>query len=381
MRLASCFITLSFATLILSGQRQEEIRVSYAFNDVPFEDFVHELEQKNNLRFFYLENWIAGLNVTVKADSITIPDLMTQTLKSTGLGFVIKSPDKIYLLPDKSFVNERPDYFVSKEEQLSDSLDYESESLAEKRYLKGREPDMVETIVIGNHHKARPGRNVKISGKLTQEDTGEPLIGATLFIKDLRKGAATDINGMFSIALPPGKYSCIFQCVGIEEVKCILDVQSDGFFSLPMKQKITSIAEVTISAAGSYSRGAEVGFERIAIKTIKELPSLMGEKDVLKISQMLPGVVSISEASSGVNVRGSSADQNLFYVNRITAYNTSNLFGFFSVINSSIIKDFSIYKGHIPVEYGGRLSSVFTIETRKGNKKKFFTPGRVRPVY
>jgi hypothetical protein len=163
-------------------------------------------------------------------------------------------------------------------------------------------------------------------------------------------------------------------------VKCILDVQSDGFFTLPMQQKVTSIAEVTISANESFSRGASVGYERIAIKTIKELPSLMGEKDILKISQMLPGVVSISEASSGVNVRGSSTDQNLFFVNRIPVYNTSHLFGFFSVINSSIIKDFSIYKGHIPVEYGGRLSSIFTIETRKGNKNKFFTQGGISPV-
>src|SRR4030042_366012 len=166
MRLASCFIALSFATLILSGQQQEEIRVSCAFNDVTFEDFVHELEKKNNLRFFYLENWIAGLKVTVKADSITIHDLMTQTLKSTRLGFVIKSPDKIYLLPDKTFIYGIPDYFISDASRVADTLSDESESLAEKRYLKGREPDMVETIVIGNHHKARPGRNVKISGQL-----------------------------------------------------------------------------------------------------------------------------------------------------------------------------------------------------------------------
>jgi hypothetical protein len=380
MKLTGCFTVLLFVSLILSGQQQQEVRVSCVFDDVTFEEFVHELEEKNNLRFFYLESWVAGLKINIQADSLPITKLMTRALISSRLGFVFKAPDKIYLLPDRNFVNEIPDYFVSDEVKTRESQDNETESLAEKRYLKGREPDMIETIVIGTRQNARAGRNARISGRLTQEDTGEPLIGATLFIKDLGKGAATDANGIFTIALPPGKYSSVFQCVGIEEVKCILDVRSDGFFSLPMEQKITSIAEVTISAAGSYTRGADVGYERIAIKTIKELPSLMGEKDVLKISQMLPGVVSISEASSGVYVRGSSADQNLFYVNRIPVYNTSHLFGFFSVINSTIIKDFSIYKGHVPAEYGGRLASVFTIETRKGNKNKFFTQGGVSPV-
>ncbi len=380
MRLTGCFVILLINTLIFYGQQQKEIKVSCSFIDVPFEDFVNELEQKNNLQFFYLEPWIDSLKVNVKADTITISSLMALVLKSTGFGFVFKSPDRVYLLPDNTFIHQIPDYFISDKEHLSDGMIYESESLAEERYLKGREPDMIETIVIGNHNEARPGKNVKISGRLIQEDTGEPLIGATLYIKDLEKGAATDANGILSIVLPVGKYSGIFQCMGIEDVKCILDVQSDGYFSLPMQQKITSIAEVTINASGSHSRGAIVGYERIAIRTIKELPSLMGEKDVLKISQTLPGVVSVSEASSGVNVRGSGADQNLFYVNRIPIYNTSHLFGFFSVINPLIIKDFSIYKGHIPAEYGGRLSSVFTIETRKGNKNKFFTQGGISPV-
>ena len=381
MRKIGCIITgFMFGALMVYGQQHSEIRISCSFNNISFEDFVKELEQKNHLHFFFLEEWIDDLRVTVKADSVTLSVLMAQVLKSTSLGFVIKSADKIYLLPDNNFVNQIPDYFISDREQVFDSMKYGSESLAEERYLKGREPDMIETIVIGNRNKATPGRNAKISIKLTQEDTGEPLIGATFYIKDLEKGTATDVNGILNIVLPTGKYSGIFQCVGIEEVKCILDVQSDGFFSLPMKQKITSIAEVTISANESFTRAASVGYERIAIKTIKEIPTLMGEKDILRISLMLPGVVSVSEASSGVNVRGSNADQNLFYVNRIPVYNSSHLFGFFSAINSSIIKDFSIYKGHVPAEYGGRLSSVFTVETRKGNKNKFFTQGGISPV-
>ncbi len=380
MRLVACIVILGFNTLFFYSQQPGEISISCSFEDLPFKDFVNELEQHHNLRFFYDETWVEGLKVNLKADTITISAMMKQVFKATGLGFVFQSPDRIYLLPDNTFVHHVPDYFISEEEHLPDSMKYLSESLAQERYLRGRAPDMIETIVIGNDHKSRQGRNARISIRLIQEDTGEPLIGATLYIQEMEKGAAADANGILSMVLPPGKYSALFQHMGIEEVKCILDIRSDGFYTLPMQQKITSIAEVTIKADGAFSRGAAVGYERIAIKTIKELPTLMGEKDVLKISQTLPGIVSVSEASSGVHVRGSGADQNLFYVNRIPVYNTSHLFGFFSVINPLIIKDFSIYKGHVPAEYGGRLSSIFTIETRKGNKNKFFAQGGISPV-
>jgi hypothetical protein len=113
-----------------------------------------------------------------------------------------------------------------------------------------------------------------------------------------------------------------------------------------------------------------MGFARLDIKTIKEIPLVMGEKDLLKVAQMLPGIQSVGEGSSGFNVGGSSTDQNMIYINKIPVYNSSHLFGFFSAFSPDIIQGFSLYKSNIPVEFGGRIASVFNITTREGNKNR-----------
>ncbi|MBV5348419.1 TonB-dependent receptor plug domain-containing protein, partial [bacterium] len=168
--------------------------------------------------------------------------------------------------------------------------------------------------------------------------------------------------------------------LGMTEVKGNLDVRSDGYFSMTLKKQLHAIDEVLVHGQKTQKRSSKLGMENVSVKTMKELPTLMGEKDVMKVAQMLPGIVSVGEGSAGVNVRGGNADQNLFYLNEIPVYNSSHLFGFFSSINSDIINNFTIYKGQIPAEYGGRLSSVFNVELRKGHKNSFFTQGGISPV-
>jgi hypothetical protein len=124
----------------------------------------------------------------------------------------------------------------------------------------------------------------------------------------------------------------------------------------------------------------DIGVERFSMNSLKQVPVFMGERDVIKISKLLPGITSAGEASVGVNVRGGNVDQNIFYINRMPVYNTSHLFGFFSAFSSDMIRDFSIYKGNVPVNYGGRLSSVFNILTRKGNNKMFTAHAGISPV-
>mgnify|MGYP002065127674 CR=1 FL=1 len=123
-----------------------------------------------------------------------------------------------------------------------------------------------------------------------------------------------------------------------------------------------------------------MGYSRLDIQNIKEIPLVMGEKDVIRVAQLLPGVQSVGEGSSGFNVSGSSADQNLFYIDRIPVYNTFHLFGFFSAFNPDIIKEFNLYKSNIPVEYGGRIASVLNVSTREGNRKQFTGRGGISPI-
>jgi len=123
-----------------------------------------------------------------------------------------------------------------------------------------------------------------------------------------------------------------------------------------------------------------MGFTQISIKNIKEIPVVLGEKDVLKVVHMLPGVQNAGEGSAGINVRGSAADQNMFFLNKIPVYNTSHLFGFFSAFNPDIIRDFSFYKSNLPAKYGGRLASVIDISSRQGNNRKFTARGGISPI-
>lgn len=364
----------------LSGQPKQEIRVNGLFRNVSFNEFVTNLETQYQVHFYYDENWVNTIKINIDARQLSIPDLMDRVLLPTMLDYVYQSPGDIYILPDKKFVKSLPEYYLSKSGQDSLQDKQQSGTEIEEKYLRGRQPDMIQTIIVGNRDKFKRGKMVVINGKLTDVETDEPLVGATVYIPELQKGGATDASGFVTLALKPGVYAVEFRCLGMSEVKGNLDVRSDGYFAVGLKKQLEVIGEVLVQGQKSQKRGSKLGMENVSVSTMKELPTLMGEKDVLKIAQMLPGIVSVGEGSAGVNVRGGNADQNLFYINEIPIYNSSHLFGFFSSINSDIIQNFSIFKGQIPAEYGGRLSSVFNVETRKGHKNKFFTQGGVSPV-
>jgi len=381
MKFFVAYFLVYFSFLLsLAGQQKDDVHINGSFKNLPFNDFVTKLESQYPIHFYFDENWVKSLIINIEAHDLSVPQLMDKVILPSLLDYIYQSPGTIFILPDKKFVRQLPEYYVPK--NGIDSLQERQKDLTgmEDKYLRGRQPDRIKTIVIGSRDKVKNGKLAVISAKLNDEETGEPLIGATIYIPKLKKGGATDASGFVTLALRPGVYAVEFRCIGMTEVKGNLDVRSDGYFVVTLKKQLEVIGEVLIQGQKVLKRGSKLGMENVSVTTMKELPTMMGEKDVLKIAQMLPGIVSVGEGSAGVNVRGGNADQNLFYINEIPVYNSSHLFGFFSAINSDIIKNFSIYKGQIPAEYGGRLSSVFNVETRKGNKNKFFTQGGVSPV-
>lgn len=379
MRAIDTYILILFLFPVsLSGQQKKDVLISGTYKDLNFSDFSSLLEKEYNVQFFFKEEWVDSLKINLVAQSLLLSQLMDQVLVATLLDYIIASPGTVFILPDKKFAHELP-YFHFPEEERATSTPSQTKGMEEK-YLQGRKPDMIETIVVGSMDKAKQGGSAVITGKVTEEESGEPLIGATIYLPNMHKGAATDNYGRLTLSLKPGIYLAVFQCMGMAEIKGNLDVRSDGYFSIGMKEQAQAIEEVIVKGEETVKRGARLGLENVSSKTIKELPALMGEKDVMKIAQMLPGIVSTGEGSGGINVRGGNADQNLFYINEVPVYNSSHLFGFFSSINSDIIDNFSVFKGHVPAEYGGRLASVFNVETRKGNKNKFFTQGGISPI-
>ena len=347
---------------------------------VPFSEFCKSVVRESSVKVFYMEKWISDLKVTIDSDSITVMEAVKEALKGTGLG-VSSWHGNLVVMPGEKISPALPEYNFTQTIDIVSNADSGSKVRNEERYMTGRKGDVPQTIRIGQKNGPISGGKARIRGRILDEETGEPIFSATIFIIETRTGAVSDMNGLVSMTLKPGIYNAVFEFMGFEKKKYQLEVLSDGNYTISMNKSVIQMQEVVVYGDRQMNiRAKDPGLDKLTIKAIRELPMMMGERDILKVSATLPGIVSVGEGSAGLNVRGGGSDQNAFYINKIPVYNTSHLFGFFPAFNSDIIKDFSIYKGHIPAQYGGHLSSVFNLITRQGNKKHFTAKGGISPI-
>lgn len=218
-----------------------------------------------------------------------------------------------------------------------------------------------------------------ISGSVRDASNGEDLTGATIYITELNTGTISDFYGNYSITVPKGHYTIQYSFVGFKTLqkKIFLDKNTVIHIELSPTSETLQEIEVTSDQANKNVARPEMSTFKMDIKTIKSIPSLMGEVDIIKAIQLLPGVQSVSEGGSGFSVRGGAPDQNLILLDESTVYNASHLMGFFSVFNNDAIKDIKLYKGDIPPLYGGRLSSVLDVRMKEGNSKRFEVTGGI----
>lgn len=218
-----------------------------------------------------------------------------------------------------------------------------------------------------------------LSGYVRDAGTGEELIGANVAIKESGAGTITNQYGFYSITLDPGFYTVVYSYVGYNTVSRPLNLSEETALNIELTESAQEIEEVTVTAeaANSNITSLETGSTKLQIKTIRKIPALMGEVDVIKAIQLLPGVQVTSEGSSGFSVRGGSPDQNLILLDEATVYNASHLLGFFSIFNNDAIKDVKLYKGDIPAWAGGRLASLLDVRMKEGNTKKFAGAGGI----
>jgi len=218
-----------------------------------------------------------------------------------------------------------------------------------------------------------------IIGKITDKHSGEPLPGATVFVKQIQTGAVSDVYGNYSLTLDVGSYTLVYSYVGYKTVEKSVELTMNIRLSQEMEPILRDLKEVEITSERNDKNVVkpEMSTFRMDIKTIQRIPALFGEVDVIKAIQMLPGVQSVGEGSSGFSVRGGAPDQNLILLDEATVYNASHLMGFFSVFNNDAIRDVKLYKGDIPATYGGRLASVLDVRMNDGNSKKFEVNGGI----
>jgi len=223
---------------------------------------------------------------------------------------------------------------------------------------------------------------VTLSGYVRDQSNGEMLIGVSVYCADLKVGTVTNMYGFYSLSLAPGKYNFRYSFVGYaaQEKAIQLDRNLTIDISLQPYQAILGEVVITGRRTDENVRAPEMSLVKMDIKTIQKVPALLGEIDVVKVLQLLPGVQSTSEGSTGFSVRGGNSDQNLIILDEATIHNASHLLGFFSVFNNDAVKDVILYKGDIPAAYGGRLSSLLEVRMRDGNAKKFGITGSVGTV-
>jgi len=218
-----------------------------------------------------------------------------------------------------------------------------------------------------------------LSGYIKDQSNGEALIGAAIYIQEAKSGTVSNVYGFYSLSLPMGKYPLTVSYVGYQHLKYELDLDRDLTLNFELSPESLSIegVEITAERKDENVRNAEMGTIKMDIKKIRKVPALFGEVDIIKSIQLLPGVQSAAEGTSGFSVRGGSPDQNLILLDEATVYNPSHLLGFFSVFNNDAIKDVQIYKGDIPAAHGGRLSSLLEVRMKEGNNKHFAATGGV----
>ena len=300
--------------------------ISVKFFNIPFADAIHEISQKGNFHLNYNESVIPkDKKISLTAEKQPAFLLLQKIIKGTGLDIIVINPGQIVLTKS-----------VSPQTQNSQS-------------------------------------KFTISGYVTDAANGEALIEANIYIKEINSGTTTNRYGFYSITLPADIYLLRYSYVGFETEEKVFDLNSDMTQNIELKSSaVTSDTIVVISQAENENIiSTKIGSINLLSERINNIPVLLGEQDILKAIQLLPGISNYREGDCGIFVRGGDSDQNLILLDEAPVYNAFHTFGFFSIFNSDAINSINIIKGTAPAKYGGRLSSVVDMQMNEGNMKDF----------
>jgi hypothetical protein len=225
--------------------------------------------------------------------------------------------------------------------------------------------------------------NVTLKGYVRDAANGESLIGATVYLDGTTKGTTTNEYGFYSLTVAPGAYTAVVSYLGFADQREPIDLVGNLTRDFALSEAGSVLEEVVVTATDEDENisTVQMSVEQLDMGTIQKMPSLLGEVDVLRSIQLLPGVTTVGEGAAGFNVRGGSIDQNLVILDEAPVFNSSHLFGFFSVFNPDAVKGVKLYKGGIPARYGGRLSSILDVRMKEGNNQQFEMQGGIGTIF
>jgi hypothetical protein len=346
--------------------------VSGEFKNISAEKFLLQLEKQTGFHLYFDTSQLDSITVDISVNNKPLTEVLKQAFTNTKLEVAYYAPDNIFISKGLVVQTELPNGFFNnntnnKKEILQDTS-FDIYSNTENKVPGATLQNKLYTIG-GQYPSNNPGRKT-ITGYILDNKTGEPVIGASIHVEKTNINTLSDQYGYYTISVPAGRHTLSIQDIGMKDTKREVIVNGDGRFNIEMQTQVISLKNVVISTEkASNIRSLQMGVQKIDIKSIKQVPVVFGEADILRVVLTLPGVKSVGEASTGLNVRGGSTDQNLILFNDATIYNPSHFFGLFSAFNPEVVKDVELYKSSIPAKYGGRLSSVLEINGREGNKK------------
>ncbi len=338
-------VTILLTAQLCQSQDIQEIKITEIFSKTPVVEFFKTIEKKYGVRFFYKEEWTKSIEVTNTFNNTPLVQVMNQILNGKKMAFKFFQNKSVVIYP------------------------LGANNLAESQI------EDAQILVIGDRLNLGRYQRAKLQGRVLEGKTGEPLQGAIIYNQETKTGVATDSKGRYSMELPTGDLHLRISFLSFENQTQKIRLIQNGNADFELFEKSHNLAEITVVGEESNSSKAQMSMIRMSAVTLKELPVLMGEADLIKSLVMMPGVQSVGEMSSGFNVRGGNTDQNLILVDGAPVFNSTHLFGFFSMINPDAVNDVTLYKGGIPASYGERISSVMEVKLKEGKTENLSING------
>src|SRR5579859_2471562 len=366
--LLATFLAAGSTALAQNPAQPAQKSLSLTLSHVRLDSLVSRIEATLPVRFFYDAAQFDSLDVDLSVKNIPLDELLDQLFQNTPYHYAMDEDGNVFLTKGWMIQTGLAPAIANQ----PDSGRRTTVRFGDEKNLRGKGSSETKLYDIGPRtNTLAPGKAV-ISGYVRNTRSGEPIAGAVIGPDPPGVPTVTDRYGYYSISLPRGRHVLNVQGLGLRDSHIQVMVYSDGKMDIDLREQVTTLREVIVSSQKTLNvNRVQLGVEQLNIQQIKQVPTVMGEADILRVVLTLPGVKSVGEASTGLNVRGSSSDQNLILFNDATIYNPSHFFGMFPAFNPDVVKDIELYKSSIPAKYGGRVSSVLDITSREGNKKEF----------
>ncbi len=366
-----------------SWAQDENKGISISYENSDLRSVVLQIEALADYKFYFQESWITEYNnLTGSYTNVTIEDLLNDIFVKTSLNYIILEDKSVILTKNNRIYEDLPSGFFGNLEnkQLSNSKNNTSHSPIFEKPFKNSRTQNIELIKIGKAVKESNTQTFTLSGYIKHRRTGKGVPDALLIVDNRNIGVRTDNNGFYQVSLRQGAHLLEIDALGMERIQKRVVVYNTGSLNLNIGEKVEQLEEVVLESGSSGAIKDVVTKTEIDIKESKNIPLALGERDVLKVATTLPGITTAGEGAVGYNVRGGKSDQNLILLDDAVIYNPQHFFGIFSALNPFVLGEANIYKSSIPVEYGGRLSSVFDLKTKDANTNKLAVEGAIGPV-